>query len=215
MPSPGVTKTAILSWTTRRVSTVKWDANSKLAVALGMVSLTRTSEAIKKTNFLFLSAQHSLFIHHSAHVCGICGGKQTPLVLFLVYISCFVCVCALVCECNVCLFSSLPACMCAFSFKVTFVCSVCFSFVYQHILCLRAEKQQYAKALSCLISLSARLFHHPTHYRPEQRDGPWLQHSESCVELSLQRCSRTFFAHNPLLFSFVNVQPLRVHFTIL
>lgn len=121
------------------------------------------------------------------------------------------CVCAHLCVnvMFVCFQACLPACLCAFSLKVTFVCSVCFSFVYQPILCLRAEKQQYAKALSCLISLSARLFHHPSHYRPAQRDGPWLQHSESCVELSLQRCSSTFFATTPLLFSYwVNVQPL-------
>lgn len=125
--------------------------------------------------------------------------------MFLVYSSCFfLCVCT--CVWMQCLSVFMPACLCAFSLKVTFVCSVCFSFVYQHILCLRAGKQQYAKALSCLISLSARLFHHPTHYRPAQRDGPWLQHSE---KLRGVVTSKHFFLCTSCL---VNVQPLEAHF---
>lgn len=120
------------------------------------------------------------------------GKTNTPCVVFGLQLL-FFCVCALVCECNVCLFLCLPACLCAFSLKVTFVCSVCFSFVYQHILCLRAGKQQYAKALSCLISLSARLFHHPTHYRPAQRDGLWLRHSEKLCGVVTSKMQQHFF----------------------
>lgn len=133
--------------------------------------------------FHFLSAQHAPLIHHSAHVCGICGkNKHSLCCIWSTALVFFVCVCALVCECNVCLFSCLPDCLCTFSLKVTFVCGVCFSFVYQHILCLRAGKQQYAKALSCLISLAARLFHHPNPLQASaERDGPWLRLSESCA----------------------------------
>ncbi len=158
--------------------------------ASGMLSLTRTS---KKHIFFFLSAQHASLIHHSTHVCGICWKNKHPLCCFWSTALVF-CVCALVCECNVCLFSCLPACSLSVSrlhlsavFAFHLFISTFYAWELENSSMLKLSPVLSASRHGCSITQPI------TGQCREMAHGFSTQ--KSCVELSLQRCSSTFFAH--------------------
>ncbi len=148
----------------------------------------------QKTHFLFLSAQHASLIHHSTHVCGICRKNKHPLCCFWSTDLVFFCVCALVCECNVCLFSCLPACALSVS-RLHLSAVFAFRLFTSTFYAWELENSSMLK-LSPVLSASR---HGCSTTQPITGQHREMAHGfstqKSCVELSLQRCSSTFFVH--------------------
>lgn len=133
---------------------------------------------------------------------------NTPCVVFGLQLLFFLCVCALVCECNVCLFSCLPACALSVSrlhlsavFAFRLFTSAFYAWELENSSMLKLSPVLSASRHGCSTTQPI------TGQRREMAHGFSTQ--KSCVELSLQRCSSTFFLRTSCL---VNVQPLEAHF---